>query len=69
MGFVFGGGNQLVPLMHRDFCGIPPLGLAHDGLVISFVICSSECMGYGGNLQTWKVSFALEFLACEIMLL
>ena len=35
--FVFGGGNQLVPLMHLGFCGIPPLGLAHDGLVISFV--------------------------------
>ena len=38
VGFGFGDGNQLVPLMHLSFHGIPPLGLAHDGLVISFVI-------------------------------
>ena len=37
VGFGFGGGKQLVPLMHLGFHGIPPLGLAHDGLVISFV--------------------------------
>ena len=36
--FVFGGGNQLVPLMHLGFHGIHPLGLAQDGLVISFSI-------------------------------
>ena len=43
VGFGFGGGNQLVPLMHLGFCGSPPLGLAHDGLVISlsFGVCSS----------------------------
>ena len=38
VGFGFGDGNQLVPLMHLSFCGIPPLGLVHDGLVISFAI-------------------------------
>ena len=43
VGFGFGCGNQLVPLIHLGFCGSPPLGLAHDGLVISlsFGVCSS----------------------------
>ena len=36
VGFGFGGGNQLVPLMHLGFHGSLPLGLAHDGLCISF---------------------------------
>ena len=35
VGFGFGGGNQLVPLIHLGFCAIPPLVLAHDALVIS----------------------------------
>ena len=38
VGFGFGGGNQLVPLMHLGFCGILPLGLDHDRLVNSFAI-------------------------------
>ena len=38
VGFGFNGGNQLVPLMCLGFHGILPLGLAHDGLCISFVI-------------------------------
>ena len=38
VGFGFGGGNQLVPLIHLGFHGILPLGLAYDGLGISFVI-------------------------------
>ena len=38
VGFGFGGGNQLVPLMHLSFHGIPPLRLDDDDLVISFVI-------------------------------
>ena len=38
VGFGFGGGNHLVPLMNLGFCCSPPLGLAHDSLVISFSI-------------------------------
>ena len=34
VGFGFDGGNQLVPLMHLGFRGRPPLGFAHDSLVI-----------------------------------
>ena len=64
VGFVFGGGNQLVPLMQLGFRGIPPLGLDHNGLVISlsFGVCCPQRRGYGGDLQTYKVSFSLEFL-------
>ena len=52
VGFHFGGGNQLVPLMHLGFRGRPPLVLAHDGLFISlsFGVFSSQQMGYGGDL-------------------
>ena len=38
VGFRFGGGNQLVPLMHLGFRGSLPLGLANNGLGILFVI-------------------------------
>ena len=38
IGFGFGGGNQLVPLMHLGFHGSQDLGLDHDGLDISFFI-------------------------------
>ena len=53
-----------MPLMHLGFHGIPPLGLALDGLVfsLSFGVCSSQHRGYGGDLQTWKLSCDLEFL-------
>ena len=36
VGFGFDIENQLVPLMHLGLRGSPKLGLAHDGLVISF---------------------------------
>ena len=53
-----------MPLIHLGFLGSPPLGLCRDGLVLSlsFGVCSSQRRGYGGDLQTWKVSVALEFL-------
>ena len=53
VGFGFGGGNQLVPLIHLGFCAIPPLVLAHDALVISlsFGVFSSKNRGYGDGLQ------------------
>ena len=55
-----------MPLMHPSFCGIPPLGLAQDGLVISFSIwvLSWICVeDNGGDLQNGKISFAWIFLA------
>ena len=51
--FGFDIGNHLVPLMHLGFCGSLPLGFAHDGLCISFVILGFpwHCAKVnGGNL-------------------
>ena len=59
VGFVSGGGNQLVSLMHLGFRGIPPLGLAHDGLVISFVFWGLFFLVQG----LWRQPSDLE---CEI---
>ena len=53
VGFHFGGGNQLVPLMHLGFHGILPLDLAHNDLGILFFIWSFPwlCVEVnGGNL-------------------
>ena len=55
VGFGFGGGNQLVPLMHLGFHGSPPLGLAHDGLVISFSIWVLSWLYTGDNGETSKM--------------
>ena len=72
VGFGFDIGNQLVPLMHLGFHGNPNLGLAHDGLVISPVIWGFVLALHrgknGGDLQTWKVSFAWGFLSYYFML-
>ena len=64
VGFGFGGVNQLVSLMHLGFHGIPPLGLAHDGLVNLLVIWGFSCLCTevnGGDLQTKKVSLTWGF--------
>ena len=56
VGFGFGDGNQLVPLMHLGFRGSPHLGLAHDGFVTSLVIWGLVLDLHrrkdGGDLQT-----------------
>ena len=36
VGFGLNSLYQLFPLMHLGFYGIPKVGLAHDGLVVSF---------------------------------
>ena len=36
--FGFDVGNEMVPLMHLGFRGIPNLCLTHDGFAISLVI-------------------------------
>ena len=71
VGFGFSDGNQLVPLMYLGFCGSSPLGLAHDGLVISFAIWGLSWLyteDNGGDLQNGKVRFAWGFLACYFIL-
>ena len=64
LGFGFGGGNQLVPLMHLGFLWQPSLGLTQVGLGISFVIWGFSWLCAevnGGDLQTRKVSLARGF--------
>ena len=46
-------------LMHLSFHGIPPLGLAHDGLVISFIFSGLFFLVQG----LWRQPSDLE---CEI---
>ena len=55
VGFHFGGGNQLVPLMHLGFHGRPPLVLAHDGLFILLSFGVFSWLYTGDNGETSKM--------------